>query len=275
MPLPQRAAPDFDLSIFRRASTDFLKLTDKLPPDAVAALAQEVVARLAQRRPEGVASGLAAPGEQEIHALCMALVGPDPEAGARAVAEIRSAGVSVADVYLNYLSGAADLMGELWKSNSLSFVDVTIGTSRILGILRSLKSMMSVDDDEIHPVAVFAAVPGEQHIIGVTMAADLFRRDGWEIELRVGDSHDELVDFIGGAGFRIVGLSSHGRESIPALVRLISAIRVSSPAASIMVSGNVVDQASDIIDLTGADGFANDVDSARRVLDGFRRKNAV
>ena len=40
----------------------------------------------------------------------------------------------------------------------------------------------------------FCAVPGEQHTLGVMMAADLFRRNGWDVGLLIGVDHAEIVE---------------------------------------------------------------------------------
>jgi methanogenic corrinoid protein MtbC1 len=75
-----------------------------------------------------------------------------------------------------------------------------------------------------HPVTppqdltvIFASVPGDQHTLGIRMAADLFRNDGWEIVLKIGLSQDELIADIRKRPRCIVGLSIGGQGHRPRL----------------------------------------------------------
>ncbi|MDZ7709375.1 MAG: cobalamin B12-binding domain-containing protein [Roseovarius sp.] len=91
---------------------------------------------------------------------------------------------------------------------------------------------------EPHPrdvTVIFASVPGEQHTLGIRMAADLFRGDGWEIALRVGLSEDELIAGISRQPRCIVGLSVGGRHSLDGLTALVKALHRHCPHVAIVV----------------------------------------
>ena len=98
-----------------------------------------------------------------------------------------------------------------------------------------------------------------------------YDQDGSEVELLLGLGHDEIVEKVRESDALVVGLTAHGARSMAALVRLIAAIRIVNPAVYILVSGNIVEDADDLIELTGADGFAKDVDTGlsemQRLLD--------
>ena len=94
------------------------------------------------------------------------------------------------------------------------------------------------------------------------MASDLFEREGWEIELLVGLEHEEILAEIAKSEALVVGLTAHGAQSLRALVRLIAGIRISNPAVFILVSGHIVQEAKDVVELIGADGLAQDIPSA-------------
>lgn len=270
--MPQALREPFvlDLNAVSEASDQLQTLTAKLPADAVQAFANEVVARLSENYRTRDVVAVPVPSE-EIERLCAALVSEDPHAGARMISEIRADGITVPNLYLLYLAEAARRLGEKWVSDDLTFLEVTIGSSRILAIMCGLRDSLRarrVFDDR---VAIFAAVPGEHHTVGITMASDLFRRDGWEIELLVGLEHKKILAKVDASEALIVGLSAHGAASLGALVRLIAGIRIVNPAAYILISGNIVDEAKDLLALTGADGLAADIPAAlieaERLLD--------
>ena len=178
------------------------------------------------------------------------------------ISGIQEDGTSISDLYLLYLAEAADRLGEKWLSDELTFAEVTIGTTRILAIMRGLRRSLEARWRPQERLALFASVPDEQHTIGITMAADLFRREGWELELVTGASHNEIVERVTQSEAMVVGLTAHGDRSLEALLKLLLAIRVTNPTTYVLVSGNIVDEASDILSLTGADACASDISSA-------------
>lgn len=177
------------------------------------------------------------------------------------------AGATIGIVYLTYLAGAARLMGEWWNNGDVTFVEVAIGTSRIQSIMRTSNHHFMSKDGANKKSAVFATVPGETHTLGVRIAADLFRKEGWDIDLKIGRSHDELVGEIERKGHRLIGLSSSGRHSSAALARLVAALESRIPGAAIVVSGVVADDEKDLRSLLGIDSIASDVPTARAALD--------
>jgi methanogenic corrinoid protein MtbC1 len=193
----------------------------------------------------------------------------DVDAGAAVIARLQADGVPIDEIYTLYLAAAARRMGEKWESDEISFTDVTSAASRILAILRALRDPFRSTRLISDRSALFVAVPDEQHTIGVTMAADLFRREGWDVDLLIGGSHDDIIDRVRTSDALVVGLTAHGRQSLPALIRLILAIRVVNPAVNVLVCGHVVEEADDVIALIGADGYASDVPTAILKMQGL------
>jgi methanogenic corrinoid protein MtbC1 len=92
----------------------------------------------------------------------------------------------VEDVCLDHLAPAARCLGEWWETDRLPFTDVTMATARIQSMLRRMPTGRGHIAAFAGNGAVFCAVPGEQHTLGVMMAADLFRRNGWDVGLLLG-----------------------------------------------------------------------------------------
>jgi methanogenic corrinoid protein MtbC1 len=253
--------PSLDLDQFRKAAMRLDLLASRLPRDAVQALADEAIGRMAASlRP--VAPTAQVPSPAQIDELCSALLSRDLDAGAAAISQLEAERVSIEEIYTVYLAATARRMGELWEKDQISFSEVTVGASRILAIMRSMREAHISKRRLSTRSALFAAVPDEQHTIGITMAADLFRREDWDIELIVGAAHEEIIDRVRRSDALVIGLTAHGLQSLTALLKLIVAIRIVNPAIHVLVCGAIVDGAEDILDLTGADGFVTDVPSA-------------
>jgi len=261
MQRPSHRADAIDHEAFHRARGVFRLRDNPLPDTAVHALAAEVVARLERRSPVEIDP---APHAEDIDALCDALVSVREEAAAEMVLQARLDGMAIDVVYLGYLAGAARELGHRWDEDRVSSAQMTIAAGRIYAIMRGLRQAF-VTDQVMRPVelrALFGSVPGETHTLGVTMAADYFRRRGWVIDLRTGMTHHDLIASVPAADYSVIGLSAGSARMIFPLARLIVALRISNPAAWIMVSGKITDIVPDIVGLVDADGAAGDAETA-------------
>lgn len=247
----------FHQNIYEQTFGELKTLNKTLPEDAIFSLAREVLHRVVTR-----GNNLSISNAQtltiRIDKLTRALISDDGEAGADMIRSTRAEGTSLEDLYLVYLVEAARTLGVWWEEDRISLVDVTVGTGRIYAIMRGLSPLFPLPPPNGQKAALFTAVPGETHTLGVKMAADLFRTNGWDIDLRIGATNAELAKHIQDHRPRIVGLSAGGKHAVEDLARLIIGIRISSPATTILVSGQIVHEAGDLVKLMGPDAIVSD-----------------
>lgn len=264
MPDNPDASEGLDVAHYVDVQLRLRQLKSQFPSTTVESLAREVLQRIAR---DAAAEVARAPGHAKIIELCEALIDTDDQAGARFIREVRARGTPVESIYLNYLAGAAHMLGTWWEENRATFAEVTVGTSRMYAIMRAMQRDLPPVSLKPGKVAVFATVPGEEHVLGVRMAADLFRKEGWDIALKIGKSHDELVAEMADSQVLVIGLSASSDRVLEALSRLILALRIQNPMISIFVSGKVVADHEDTVALMDVDGMAPDYHSAKRLLD--------
>jgi methanogenic corrinoid protein MtbC1 len=265
--------PWFDARLFESTASLFAVKREALPPAAVQALASDIVRRLATtisiepRIDDVVVSG------EQVKAFCDVLILPDPTAALRFIEQRRAEGVTRHGIYLGYICAAARQLGERWEQDLLSFMDVTTGTGHLYALMRALRA----DRPSTRPrfgrdrSALFATVPGEQHGIGITVAADLFRDLGWEIDLQTGTSHDSLLEHFEATQPRIIGLSLSTEARLDALARLVVAIRIAMPHAIIGVAAGADLDAVRVQSLVDIDLMFEDARSALVELDRLIR----
>ena len=269
MPELSSAVGALDRDALQKAWSVFHPKSTRLHDQATRALAVEVLSRMEQsRRIKPLVPSLH-PTEAELDGLCAALIRSDEHAASDLIMRAHAAGVEVDTIYHGYLTGAAQHLGQMWDDDRISSADVVIGAGLIYGLMRGMRHLFGSDNallpDEFR--AVFAATPSETHTLGVTMATDLLRRNGWQIDLCVGMDHDTLVDKIGQTPYPIIGLSASTSRMIFPLARLIVALRLSNPGAWIMVSGKITELEPDILMLVDADGTASDLASAEAQME--------
>lgn len=256
----ERIAPrDMDWDAMEQAETVLDRMPSVLPTGSVALLAREVIARLAERP-------VAAQMSNEMTPLAASLIGADDGAPLRLVMRLLAGGVAVETVYLTHLAGAARELGHLWEQDLVPSAQVTIAAGRIYMIMRGLGAHLAPVELPRGRHAIFAAVPGEKHTLGISMAADLFRKEGWLIDLKIGMSHDELIEEVLRTEASLMGLSASSKTVLPELIRLIASVRMSLPHIRILVSGSIVSQEPDLKRICDADAVASDFETARTAL---------
>lgn len=244
------------------------RLKESLSQDAVGPIVSEVLSRVtALKRDHRDQINL--PSRHKVERLCYALIAEEKSAGAAFIQSVQEDGATPEAIYLNYLAEAATVLGEWWNEDHASFQEVTIGTSRIYAIVRSLSYLFVPDRPLEVKSAVFATVPGETHILGIRMAADLFGSEGWNIDLKTGMSHDEMVAEMSASPYSILGLSAGGDHALGDLARLLVALRICRPDLKIFLGGQITDAPQELVSLLDVDGSASTVEDAQDVLQQF------
>ena len=264
----------FDLDMFERGSAGVAALNSGLSRDALEELAREVVTVMAERR-AAARDRLDAASAAEIDALCAALASDDPADAPRFIAALTARGVAPDAIYLGHLAPSARRLGQMWDEDRMDFATVSIAVSRIYGAMLGLRGAMAAANGGIRRAAVFASAPGEGHTLGLSMAADIFREHGWDVDLQLGLDRDGLVGHVSRSGCEVIGLSASDRTEPAELAALIVALRVRRPDLIILVSGQMIADHREIVASLGVDCAADDPKSAMQVLEALLRGAAA
>lgn len=239
----------------------------------------DIIPRLVQahRGPDVAAAATArpAPGLRRVHEVS---AGIEPRSFARLVLasgetqwldpieRLRAAGCSDESICLDLLAPAARELGELWTADLCSFSDVTIGTGRLMQLMRRLGPA----DGSSHDVAtdgrrvLLVAAPGEQHTFGISMVMDFFSRDGWEVVGDIDGTRLDAVALVAKEWFDVVGFSLGHVARFESLAMIVKQVRQSSRnrSISVLVGGPVFAEHPELVQRLGADATAFDGRSA-------------
>jgi hypothetical protein len=257
----------FDRSAYQNATRQLRLVETELPQNAVSSLAREVVRRLAFRMPrQDNAADL--PTQSDIDLLCAALLSADDTAADQFILAARRDGVDPGAISRGYVAGAARKLGQMWDDDRISFIDVTLACGKLYGIIRGLRHVLApqiTQGRETRP-ALFALVPGETHTLGIEIATDHFRRDGWDVDMLMGLDHDALITEADLRHYEAIVLVANSDRMLEPLTRLGLALRITQPLAHIIVAGSILDHHPDILHLVGAEAVMADLDSAIATL---------
>jgi methanogenic corrinoid protein MtbC1 len=233
------------------------------------AIETDVIPRLVQAhrpqpgQPGEAAADLVTPvSAAEVERFVAHTLHDDEAAIAACVAQLRQRGVCVEALYLDLLGPAARQLGHMWEEDLCDFSTVTVALGRLQRLMREWSPAFG--DEVDHPPhgrrALFVQPRDEQHSFGLSMVAEFFRRDGWDVLGGVGGAvtdpaakvRDEWVDIIG------FSVGSDGR--IPWLKATIRAARAAArnPDLVVLVGGPPFTLHPELADEVGADGTARD-----------------
>jgi methanogenic corrinoid protein MtbC1 len=236
---------------------------------AVQRLADQVVVHLADRLHPDPDEPRGAPVSLE--AFCAALLDGDDTLALSMVRQGSAAELSLRRAYFDILAPASHRLGEMWENDEIGFLQLSMATGRIFSIMRVLRREVLGRAQPARPgaLALFAAVPGEEHTMAVTMAADLFREAGWHVDLRAGAGEATILADAERTDYPVIGLSASHPGSAAALVSCVRGLRRVSPSSRIVLAGHAVEVMPGLGKLAGVDAAMADFDAVLAVCEDF------
>ncbi len=149
--------------------------------------------------------------------------------------------VSHEDIFLHLIAPAARLLGEGWEEDRVDFAEVTLGLMQLQQITHHLGYEYQDGPQKPGPVrrVMFASAPGSQHVLGLSIVSEFFRKDGWQVVVEIAPSLTELCHAAHNEWFDLIGFSVGLVEQIDTLPDLITRVRQASrnPNTQVLLGG--------------------------------------
>jgi MerR family transcriptional regulator, light-induced transcriptional regulator len=208
-------------------------------------LQSEVIPRLVEhhRAPLGQAQISAQTGSEptaaDVDELVSALIA-DSQAENRVsqlTQQLQARGVTVESLFMDLLTPAARQLGEMWEEDRCDFTTVTVALGRLQRLLRLLSPAFGSEIQ--HPISgrrVLLTQPSEElHMFGLSMVAEFFRRDGWDVLGGVPGVGIDAAKWVGRDWFDVVGFSMGHESRLPWVRDLISDVRAASRNRGVVI----------------------------------------
>lgn len=190
--------------------------------------------------------------------LAHLLLAADPRA-ARGLVEERHAQQSVASLCASLAEPAARCLGNLWAADDCSEIEVTLGLHRLQVAIRGLPGDGARKALLQPRVVLIAPQPGEAHMFGSVIDAELLWRAGWDTQIGFPATDRALQALLAGTRFDVLDLSlsaSFRRDHCLArMTQTITDARAASlnPALVVVVGGRVFSEDAGAAVRVGAD----------------------
>jgi methanogenic corrinoid protein MtbC1 len=157
---------------------------------------------------------------------------------------LRATGMTIPELYQRVIAPAMHEIGELWAKGALTVADEHLATALTHRVLAALRPPVWVGVGSQHEPALttrrvmLAAVEGEQHALGLRMAADVFEDAGFEsIYLGADVPIDALLQALDSLAPDLLALSATMPELAPELDQVALAALRAHPRLKLLFGG--------------------------------------
>ena len=189
------------------------------------------------------------------------------------IAERLGSGTPPLDVMTGILAPTARELGRLWENDDCDLFEVQRATGALKRWIMEIAHQVRARTPAKSPSILLQVAPGETHLLGVDMAAVLFRGAGWRVAR--GDQRGVHAD-LAESWRDVVGFSLSCDRYIEALAWAIAEARKVSrnPNLLILVGGPVFINRSQLAETIGADFCASTAEMtvpfAKALLTGIK-----
>jgi MerR family transcriptional regulator, light-induced transcriptional regulator len=192
------------------------------------------------------------------HAAAIEVTHDAMEAFLRDLVRQKIPAATVADLYIPAL---ARRLGDDWLDDRVSFMEVTLASSRMQGMLRAIGATWTADvaGPGQQGALLLIVVPNEQHTLGAMVLLGQLRRMGVSVRLSVAPEPSELRDILVGGRYQGVLVSAASPSRLADLRALVQVVRRSGPDGMVVaIGGHILQSGVDVLGATGADLATSD-----------------
>jgi methanogenic corrinoid protein MtbC1 len=177
------------------------------------------------------------PDPLEIAAFAQLCIQAHPKAPAQRIEQWVQQGFAIDDIFLKLIAPVARHLGWMWEQDDVDFSQVSLGLIRLQQITHMLGYTYQSGPRSAGVVRrmMIGSAPGSQHLLGLSMVAEFFRKDGWQVVVEIADSGDGLLQAVGSEWFDLVGLSVGLSGQLPMLPELIAQLKAASRNVAVPV----------------------------------------
>ncbi|HKM64361.1 MAG TPA: cobalamin B12-binding domain-containing protein [Acidisphaera sp.] len=234
---------------------------------------------LSHRVPVVRRKAAAVPTQAEIRAFTALSLDEDGQALLAYIDALRARGVTLETVFLQLLTPAANLLGDMWTDDERDFAEITIASWRLQQAMVALTEDFIAEGNQASNggVMLIAPCPGEQHVFGAMMASRFFQREGWNVYAEFESSCDGLACQCKRMWFDAVAFSLHQNGHADMLAEAVRQVRAAScnPTLHVMLGGWAFHSSPELAARVGGDYVAHDIKNATQHLTALLAERAL
>ncbi len=233
---------------------------------------QQIIPRLLQANsltspPIDVSTGvLTLPLAPEIETFALSCLHDDADISHTQLLSFRQQGLTTDQLFLEVIAPAARFLGLQWERDQLDFSQVTLGLLRLHQLSHELGYAYREGPQEagVRRRIMLASAPGSQHLLGLTIVSEFFRKERWQVVVEISTTEHDLAHAVSNEWFEVLGLSVGVVEQLKDIPALIQTLRQRSrnPEMRVLLGGPAFLTQAVAAHSLGADGISLDAAEA-------------
>ncbi|NVO04656.1 MAG: cobalamin B12-binding domain-containing protein [Rhodoferax sp.] len=164
------------------------------------------------------------------------------------------------DLFIKLIAPAARELGWMWEEDIVDFSQVTLGLVRLQQLTHRLGYEYQSGPQSAGAThrMMIACAPGSQHILGLVMVSELFRKAGWHVVVEISTDEEGLLQAVKNEWFDLIGLSVGLTDQLASLPALVANIKAASkkPGVPVILGGAAFMGSDATAHSLGADGIS-------------------
>lgn len=186
-------------------------------------------------------------------------------------------GYPLEQIFADLIAPAARLLGQKWIDDELDFLDVTVAAGRLQRVVMCLRQSHGAAG-LLREAMLLTCAPGEQHTLGLQLAAEYLTEAGLEVVPFIAADFGEIENVLRSRSFSYVGISIGSQSLIGAALSAIECSRAAAKSSSLKVivgGAAILENACLTSSATGADCVARDLGQALAFVEQCREDRSV
>jgi hypothetical protein len=205
----------------------------------------------------------------DVEVFCNRIIAKDDDEQIDFIEGLIARGVSLDTIFEEFIPNIAERLGNLWKQNKLSFVEVNIGTQRLQRLSRIYENRY------LGPLYLFPSGPaillilpkGEIHTLGLITASGIFKKCGTNPFVAVGYTDEEILHLMATTEFKLVGMSVSHSGNIASCVQTAKKIkRFTKNKIPIVLGGQGTHNLTEATDVSVFDALTKDPKATLKLM---------
>ncbi|MCJ0932461.1 cobalamin-dependent protein [Virgibacillus halodenitrificans] len=146
-------------------------------------------------------------------------------------------------LYEDFLTPAMYIIGKLWEKNEISVADEHLATATCDFVISMMENHNNDASNPLHTKVMLFAVEEEEHYIGLKMAANVFKENGWEVRyLGPNLPLEHAIAAVNTWQPNVIGLSAALSYRLPKLTETVQRLSLVDNKPFIVLGGRMADK---------------------------------
>jgi len=179
--------------------------------------------------------------QNELDVFCNSILSRDDEFQTKFINDLCRKIGSTDPILEQFIPQVAGKLGQMWKDDQVSFLDVSFGVDRLQKLIRiyEKKYLGPLYYDYQGPPVLLILPKTETHSLGIITASIMMKKNGVNPFLAIGYSQQKLMDLINTIDFKLFGVSASCNNSLKECIQIGKTLKKINPGVPIVLGSSV------------------------------------